>query len=106
MQHMPDKDFDNLFRDKFIEAEIEPSANLWAKIEEQLEPKRKRTFPIYWMAAASIAVVFTAMMVFQKTDKIQLRPDEATTAITSPIVEQPIENIMEEGLRKWKAFPC
>jgi hypothetical protein len=32
MQHMPDKDFDNLFRDKFMDAEIEPSANLWARI--------------------------------------------------------------------------
>ncbi|MEJ5992872.1 hypothetical protein WG904_00485 [Pedobacter sp. Du54] len=82
---MPDKDFDNLFRDKFIDAEIEPSANLWAKIEDQLEPKRKRTFPIYWMAAASVAVVFTAMLVFQKSERIQLHPDEVTAVVTSPL---------------------
>ena len=50
MQHMPDKEFDQLFRDKFNDAEIEPSANLWASIDQKLEPKRKRTFPIYWMA--------------------------------------------------------
>lgn len=73
MQHMPDKEFDNLFRDKFIDAEIEPSANLWANIESQLTPKRKRSFPIYWMAAASVAVAITALLVFQKTDKIKLR---------------------------------
>jgi hypothetical protein len=85
MQHMPDKDFDNLFRDKFMDAEIEPSANLWAKIEDQLEPKRKRTLPIYWMAAASVAVAFTAMLVFQQEDKIQLHPAETTVAVTSPI---------------------
>ncbi len=85
MQHMPDKDFDNLFKDKFIDAEIEPSANLWAKIEDQLEPKRKRIFPIYWMAAASVAIAFTAIIVFQKSDKIQLHPDNATVAVTSPI---------------------
>lgn len=76
MQHMPDKEFDQLFRDKFEDAEIEPSANLWAKIEEQLEPKKKSVLPIYWMAAASVAVAITALLVFQKTDKIQLRADD------------------------------
>jgi hypothetical protein len=76
MQHMPDKEFDQLFRNKFEDAEIEPSTNLWAKIEEQLEPKKKRVLPIYWMAAASVAVAITALLVFQKTDKIQLRADD------------------------------
>ncbi|MCY1508706.1 hypothetical protein D9M68_430250 [compost metagenome] len=84
MQHMPDKDFDNLFRDKFMDAEIEPSANLWDKIETHLEPKRKRVFPLYWMAAASVAVVFTAMLLFQKKEKIQLQGQPAIVA------EQPV----------------
>ena len=91
MQHMPDKDFDNLFRDKFMDAEIEPSANLWAKIEDQLEPKRKRVFPIYWMAAASVAVVFTALLIFQKEDKIQLRPNETTAAVNPIEVPSTVE---------------
>ncbi len=78
-----------------MDAEIEPSANLWAKIEDQLEPKRKRVFPIYWMAAASVAVVFTAMLVFQKTEKIQLHPDD--TAVTSAkSAAQSIPSTMEE----------
>jgi len=98
MQHMQDKDFDNLFRDKFMNAEIEPSANLWAKIEDQLEPKRKRVLPIYWMAAASVAVAFTTLMVFQKSDKIQLRPDEVTAAIITSPVEQNIPTTTEEAI--------
>lgn len=73
MQHMPDKEFDNLFRNKFSDAEIVPSADLWANIEQQLGPKRKRSIPIYWMAAASVAVAITALLVFQKTEKIRLR---------------------------------
>lgn len=85
MQHMPDKDFDKLFKDKFMDAEIEPSADLWNKIETQLAPKRKRTLPIYWMAAASVAITFTAILVFQKTDKVQLHPDEATVSISKPV---------------------
>lgn len=97
MQHMPDKDFDNLFKDKFMDAEIEPSANLWAKIEDQLEPKQRRILPVYWMAAASVAIAFTAMLVFQKSDKIQLRPDEVTAATTLPMVEESGEPIVEEA---------
>jgi hypothetical protein len=88
MQHMPDKEFDQLFRDKFEDAEIEPSANLWANIEQQLAPKRKRVFPIYWMAAASIAIAITAMLVFQKKEKIQLHGPEETASVVKPTVEQ------------------
>jgi len=83
MQHMPDKEFDQLFRDKFNEAEIEPSTNLWANIETQLAPKRKRVFPIYWMAAASIAIAITAMLLLQKKEVIQLR-GEVTAATDVP----------------------
>ncbi|RZK53434.1 MAG: hypothetical protein EOO91_17635 [Pedobacter sp.] len=91
MQHMPDKEFDKLFKDTFEDAEIEPSANLWANIEQQLEPKRKRVIPIYWMAAASVAVAITAMLVFQKTEKIKLRGGEATAVVVKPVVsEDPI----------------
>lgn len=84
MQHMPDKEFDNLIRNKFEDAEIEPSANLWATIEQQLEPKRKRIIPIYWMAAASVAIAITALLVFQKTEKIQLHGDDTVATVVEP----------------------
>lgn len=87
MQHMPDKEFDNLFRDRFKDAEIEPSANLWANIEQQLAPKRKRSIPIYWMAAATVAIAFTAILAFQKTEKIQLHLDQATAKVNAPVQE-------------------
>lgn len=92
MQHIPDKEFDNLFRDKFMDAEIAPSADLWANIEQQLEPKRKRSFPIYWMAAASVAVAITALLVFQKTEKIRLHG-----AATMASVDQTAEPIATPG---------
>lgn len=84
MQHMPDKEFDQLFKDKFNEAEIEPSVNLWDNIEQQLTPQGKRTLPIYWMAAASIAIAITAMLVFQKKEIIQLRGTEITAVAEVP----------------------
>ncbi|MBB2144058.1 hypothetical protein GM921_01045 [Pedobacter sp. LMG 31464] len=81
---MPDKEFDNLIRNKFEDAEIEPSANLWANIEQQLAPKRKRVIPIYWMAAASVLIAITALLVFQKTEKIQLHGDDTVATVVTP----------------------
>lgn len=97
MQHMPDKEFDKLFKDKFNDVEIEPSANLWDNIEKELVPKRKRIIPIYWMAAASVLVVISAMLVFQKTDKIQLRVEQKQASNTTTVkdIVVPI-NVIEQ----------
>lgn len=92
MQHIPDKEFDQLFRDRFNDAEIAPSANLWANIEQKLAPKRKRTFPVYWMAAASVVVAITAMLVFQKTEKIKLHGTATIAEVTTSDVEVVGEN--------------
>jgi hypothetical protein len=86
MQHMPDKEFDRLFKDRFNDAEIEPSVNLWATIERELEPKRKRTIPIFWMAAAAVTLAISAMLVFQKKEVIELRGGDtlANTTVVQP----------------------
>jgi len=70
---MPDKDFDKLFKDSFMDAEIEPSANLWGNIAEQLEPQKKRSFPVLWVAAASVAVVASVLLFTQGGDKVYLQ---------------------------------
>lgn len=90
MQHMPDNDFDNLFRDKFMNAEVEPSANLWANIEGQLVAKRKRTFPFMWVAAASVAVVASVLIFTQSGEKIYLQNTATTVAEVKPVIEQPV----------------
>lgn len=73
MQHMPDKDFDKLFKDSFMNAAIEPSADLWGNIAEQLEPKKKHSFPILWVAAASVVVVASVLLFTQGGDKVYLQ---------------------------------
>ena len=77
---MQDKKFDELFRDRFETAEIQPSVNLWSTIEEKLVVKRKRVFPVYWSAAAAIAAAVTVGVLFQKTEKIQSGTTAALTA--------------------------
>jgi hypothetical protein len=94
MQHMPDNDFDNLFRDKFMNAEVEPSANLWASIEGQLVTKRKRKFPFMWVAAASVVVVASAIMFTQSGEKIYLQSSTTDVAAVQPVVEQPVSTVV------------
>ncbi|WP_207422736.1 hypothetical protein [Desertivirga brevis] len=57
---MSDKEFDKQFRDKFEDFEFEPSAFVWADIENELTASRKRTFPWFSVAAASMAAVIAA----------------------------------------------
>lgn len=65
MQHIQDKEFDRLFRDRFEGAEIRPSADLWANISPQLEPKRKYSFSVRRMAAAAVGIAaLTAGLIF------------------------------------------
>jgi hypothetical protein len=78
MQHMQDKEFDALFKNRFESAEIEPSANLWNNIEEKLVVKRKRVLPLYWSAAAAIIAAVAVGLLFQQHDKISL---DNTTAV-------------------------
>lgn len=89
MQHMPDKEFDKLFKDQFVDAEIEPSVDLWSNIEKELAPRKKRVVPIFWMAAASVAVAITAMLVFQQKEVIKLQG--TTDPLAQTVTSEPID---------------
>lgn len=82
MQHMQDKEFDQLFRDRFDGAEIHPSANLWDSISEELSPKPKRSLPVYWMAAAVAVIALTVGLLMPKQEKIRL---QATAMVNNEV---------------------
>jgi hypothetical protein len=90
MQHMQDKDFDQMFRDKFEEAQLEPSLDLWNKIEQRLDVKPKRVFPIYWAAAAVVVIAITAGLLFRQPEKINMQGDLTVQA-------NPLGDRKEEG---------
>lgn len=54
---MRDKEFDQLFKDRFEDAEVQPSADIWGSIAEKLEPQRRRRLPVYWWSAAAVILV-------------------------------------------------
>ncbi|WGQ12080.1 hypothetical protein QG516_10565 [Pedobacter gandavensis] len=89
MQAMQDKDFDQLFKDKFEGAEIRPSANLWGNIEKELTPKKKRVFPIYWAAAAAVAVIAVSVgLLAPETEKMQLHGTTAGSGNSAAVINK------------------
>jgi hypothetical protein len=65
MQQIQDKEFDQFFKNKFEEAEIGPSENLWDNIETQLAVKPKRVFPVYRVVAAiAVAALCIGLLMY------------------------------------------
>lgn len=72
---MQDKAFDELFKDALAHAEVQPSADLWNNLARDLkEPVARPRLPVYWMAAAAIAVVLLSVrLLMPGQEKIKLQ---------------------------------
>lgn len=81
MQHIPDNEFDRLFKDRLADAEVQPSAGMWDKIAPQIAPKKKRSMVLYWSAAASVMIALSAGLLFRPLEKIAVQApvSEVTT---------------------------
>jgi hypothetical protein len=88
MEHMEDKDFDQLFKDQFEEAEVAPSTNLWDNIERELSPKKRAILPAYWMAAAVVVIGVMVAVLMPKTEPIRLQGnmDIAAAAVAPEVI--------------------
>ncbi|RZK35194.1 MAG: hypothetical protein EOO90_29600 [Pedobacter sp.] len=94
MQPIQDKDFDKLFKNAFEDAEITPSRDLWSSIESEIEPKKKRIIPIYWLAAAAVLLIATVGILVYQQHEVQ--PKQLANNVepnTKPVVEiQPVQD--------------
>lgn len=73
MRPMQDKDFDRLFKDRFEAFEVEPSDSVWQKITREVDKpvqKKKKTFTPYWMAAASVVLLTSAVLWLNKPEEV------------------------------------
>ena len=62
--NMQDKEFDDLFRSKLDNFELEPSAQVWQNIDNELSGRKRRSiFPILSIAA-SVLILLTAGILF------------------------------------------
>ncbi|MET1057479.1 MAG: hypothetical protein ABWY16_19350 [Pedobacter sp.] len=98
MQHIQDNEFDQSFRDRFDEAEIEAPAHLWDKIETQLIVKPRRIFPVYWLAAA-IGIVALSVGFFisnadhsERSHRMAVVKTKPAVAVAVPAVQSTISS--------------
>ena len=104
-QHVSDKELDKTFHEKLKSFEIIPSDEVWAGISEQLDVRKKRReFPILWVAAASMALAISfgmwlaatkeriklsgtvriiSVSPMKETSKVSVPPSNTVTEITT-----------------------
>lgn len=94
---MKDKEMDQLFKNQFENAEIEPSAGLWFSIEKQLDIKPvKRKFPLYWFATSAAAVAIIISLLLTKEEKIQLHANDSIAPLVEKVASIPV--LEESGI--------
>ncbi len=92
MQAIPDKEFNEIFRRKLGEFEVQPSAAVWNGIVAQLDKKTsKKALPVFWLSiAASLLVVLSATLwLLSPKDPIMLkgRPETVTIVRQQEVIE-------------------
>ncbi|GGH18038.1 hypothetical protein [Pedobacter zeae] len=104
MQPIQDKDFDQLFKNAFADAEVTPSKDLWSNIENEITPKKKRIIPVYWLSAAAVLLVATiGILVYQQQDvavsngkKLAANTIEAAKpVVAAPVVKDSVPTVVE-----------
>jgi hypothetical protein len=88
--NMQDNEFDDLFRSKLDNFEIEPSAQVWQNIDAELDGKhRKRSiFPMLSIAASIIVLITAGILFIPKKENI--RPDHYEKSSVVAKVKSPV----------------
>lgn len=91
MLHMQDKEFDEMFKNLFDGAAIEPSEGLWTEIAGKLDKPAHQKKGIYlWVSVAAAAVILMVCgLILPRDEKIRLQSVVAsvnTENATGPIV--------------------
>jgi hypothetical protein len=111
MRKIQDNEFDQFFKNKFEEAEITPSKNLWDTIETQLAVKPKRVFPVYRIAAVlAVAALSIALLTYtgqhageNKTGR-SAGPGRRSAAEPGPVIVSSSSGKAEAASGKAEAF--
>ena len=89
--NMQDNEFDDLFRSKLDNFEIEPSAQVWQNIDAELDGKRRKVsiFPMLSIAASIIVLITAGILFIPKKDNV--KPDRhekgsLVAKVTPPVI--------------------
>ncbi len=101
MQPISDKDFDKFFQDKLSDVEEKPSKAVWTGISKQLSAKKKQTFPVLWMAAASLATVIGAGVWFSaQKEPMYLHGDVSPVVVNQNKTEEQSVEVLKHTDQK------
>lgn len=102
MHPISDKELDKLFRQKFEEAEFQPSANLWDKISDKMDRKEKpkKAFPMLWMAASILVAVSVGLWFYRPVQVIKLQGSDHQIAanISEPVAGRAVDLPVDEQI--------
>jgi hypothetical protein len=76
MEPMQDKDFDRIFKQRLDDFEVEPSSRSWERISAELAStgRKRRGIPSYWMAAASVVLLASAVLwLYKPVEMVRLQ---------------------------------
>ena len=83
--NMQDKEFDDLFRSKFEDFEVQPSAEVWQNIDAELSGKKKKSIFSMLSIAASVLIALTAGVLFIPKQGTVKPNKEDTSAVVKAI---------------------
>ena len=90
---MQDNEFDDLFRSKLDNFEIEPSAQVWQNIDAELDRKRRKKsiFPMLGIAASIIVLITAGILFIPKKENVKPGHPEKNEAVAkvNPSVIKP-----------------
>lgn len=96
MHPITDKELDKLFKERFEDAEFQPSADVWDKIASKIDRKEKVKKPhsVFWMAAASVVVVLGASLWFYRPiDVIKLQGSHKGEEMAQNTNQSPLSDL-------------
>lgn len=96
--NMQDKEFDDLFRSKLGDFEVQPSAEVWQNIDAELAGKKKKSiFPMLSIAASVIILLTAAILFIPKKGAVKRsKPDSNVVTKLKPSAVKP-ENTKSEN---------
>lgn len=91
---MSDKEFDEMFREKFGSFEVEPSPETWSRIAKQLNKKKKNATYSWVWTAAGIALFITAGLWWVRPEKtIKLRGQKTALEQVAKVAPSPVRSV-------------
>jgi hypothetical protein len=97
--NMQDKEFDDLFRSKLGDFEVQPSAEVWPNVDAELNSKKKKSIFMPLSIAASVLILLTAGILFipKKGAVKHGKPDSNAVAKMKPSVVKPENTKLENS---------